>query len=232
MIMWLLGFGLIISTLFVMAILGSIFNWDSSVLSFFVSKIWLQLLIIYSLIYWVKTDIMDKRKEIKESKQVKKDIRIEHNEITKEIINIINEQLKKSLSNVKKEEYEENGKIYYMNRQNGTYFDWTVNERLPYFMVFYKDGSCGAIKVRIKTNGEVESYLYKYGEKMPFITETDKFKFNKRAVLELAVILTKVADEKNIFDESLNDMNTNIAVTDGDINEFLNVEEYTKNEEI
>lgn len=232
--MWLLGFGLIILALFVMAILGSIFNWDNSVLSFFVSKIWLPLLLAYGFIYWIKTDIIDRKKEKKKVNE-EQSIIVEHNEITKKIINIISEQLKENLSSVKQEEYEENGKVYYMNGQNGTFFDWTVNGRLPYFMVFYKDGSCGAIKVHIKTNGEVETYLYKYGENKPFITKTNAFKFNKRAVLELAVILTKVADEKNIFDKSLNDMNTNIVVTDNDINEFLKEEDDTlskKNEEI
>ena len=61
--MWLLGFGLIVFSLFIIAILGSVFNWENSVLIFFVSKIWLPILLMYGLIYWIKTNILDKRKE-------------------------------------------------------------------------------------------------------------------------------------------------------------------------
>ena len=61
--MWLIGFVLIISSLVMMAILGSVFNWDNSILNFFIQKIWMPIFMVYGLIYWIKTDIIDRKKK-------------------------------------------------------------------------------------------------------------------------------------------------------------------------
>ena len=48
-----------------------------------------------------------------------------------------------------------------MNSQNGTEFDWYVNDRLPSFMVFYNDkANLGAVKLHLNRNGTVSVYLY------------------------------------------------------------------------
>ena len=180
------------------------------------SLLFLFFIIYLAFVYFIK------RREIKNNKLIPQ--KIEHNEITKKIINLIDDQLNKNLPSVKKEEYEENGKVYYMNSQNGTYFDWTQNGRLPYLMVFYKDGSCGALKVHIMTNGNTKMYFYKYGEKVPFITK--KFKFDKNEILKLAIILIKNADDKGIGDSAINDINTNLEISNDEIKEFeeINIE--------
>ena len=69
--MWLIGFVFIVLALFVVAILESVFNWDHSVLSFFVRKIWLPILLVYGLIYWLKTEIINRNTET--SKKIKEE---------------------------------------------------------------------------------------------------------------------------------------------------------------
>ena len=86
------------------------------------------------------------------------------NRILNEIKKIIKQNIIEYLPEVKLEDLEENGAVYYMNEKNGTEFDWYVNEHLPSFMVFYNDKqNLGAAKLLIYTNGEV--VLYIYGEK-------------------------------------------------------------------
>ncbi len=188
-------------------ILVKLLNLDKTL---YTALLFLSSIVYFAFVYFIKS------RKTKNNKLIPQ--KIEHNEITKKIINLIREQLDENLPNVKKEEYEENGKVYYMNGQNGTYFDWTFNGRLPYFMVFYKDGSCGAIKVHIMTNGNTKMYFYKYGEKVPFITK--KFKFDKNEILKLAIILIKNADDKGIADSAINDINTNLEITNDEIKEF------------
>lgn len=86
------------------------------------------------------------------------------NRILNEIKKIIKQNIIEYLPEVKLEDLEENGAVYYMNEKNGTEFDWYVNEHLPSFMLFYNDKqNLGAAKLLIYTNGEV--VLYIYGEK-------------------------------------------------------------------
>ena len=68
------------------------------------------------------------------------------NTIISQIKAIINENINTYLPDQKREAFEENGAIYYMNGKNGTEFDWFVNERLSDFFVFYNDEeSLGAV---------------------------------------------------------------------------------------
>ncbi len=154
--------------------------------------------------------------------QNKSDIsmKVEHHATIEKIIKIIDTELKNNLPDVKKSDLEENGKIYYMNGQNGTLFDWVNNEKTSDFMCFYKDGSCGAIKLRINKNGTAHTYLYRYGEDSSFIDKEILNTFDKKEVYELVIILNNIMDNNGIFDRAINDYNSNIKVIDNDINEF------------
>ena len=44
--------------------------------------------------------------------------------------------IRENLPDLSFDDLEEGGKVYYMNGNNGTEFDWFVNEHLPSFMVF------------------------------------------------------------------------------------------------
>ena len=59
--------------------------------------------------------------------------------ILENIKRIIAESIKEHLTDVSVNELEGNGSLYYMNGQNGTSFDWHVNDRLSSFMSFYDD---------------------------------------------------------------------------------------------
>lgn len=44
------------------------------------------------------------------------------------------------------------GAIYYMNGNDGTFFDWTVNDRCCEFFVFYRSTELGFIKLFVNSN--------------------------------------------------------------------------------
>ena len=144
------------------------------------------------------------------------------NDTINKIIKIIHSEININLPNVNLSDLEENGKVYYINGQNGTLFDYYMNEKISDFMCFYKDGTCGIIKLRINKDGSSHIYLYNYGEKLPFIDKDILNQFTKDEVFNLAIILNKVMDEKGIFDKSINDYDFNIEINNKDMDEFLN----------
>lgn len=101
-----------------------------------------------------------------------------------------------------------------MNGKNGTIFDWTMNEKLSDFMCFYKDGSCGAIKLRVNKDGSSKVYLYNYGKGQSFIDKELLQAFDKNEVYEVAIILNSVMDRNGVFDGAINDYNSDIMITD------------------
>lgn len=150
------------------------------------------------------------------------------NNTINKIIQIINLEINNNLPNINLSDLEENGKVFYMNGQNGTLFDYNTNEKLSDFMCFYKDGTCGIIKLRINKDASSHIYLYRYGEKVPFIDKDLLNQFTKDEVFNLAIILNKVMDEKGIFDKSINDYDFSIEINNKDKDEFLN---YSNNNE-
>ena len=81
--------------------------------------------------------------------------------VLSEIRKIIDECMAQYLPNVKINDLEDEGAVFYMNAQNGTEFDWFVNDRLPFFMIFYNDeDNLGAAKLALNSNGEVQLFLY------------------------------------------------------------------------
>lgn len=141
--------------------------------------------------------------------------------IIKEIKSIIYENLEKYLPEIKMEQLEENGAIYYMNGKNGTEFDWYVNEKLSDFMIFYNDeDNMGAVKFTLYTDGSI--YIYFYGEQGKKLVkeigiESD---FEEYEILKLAVVLRNQADDKLIWDANIENINCDIDVSDEVIDEF------------
>ena len=155
------------------------------------------------------------------------------NRILKEIKEIIKQNIKEYLPEVKPSDLEENGTVYYMNGKNGTEFDWYVNEHLPSFMVFYNDKqNLGAAKLLIYTNGEV--ILYIYGDKgNKTIKEVQtSIKVTENELFNLAVILRSEADEKSAWDADIDKINTDVEMTKEQITKFQDTEQFmepTKN---
>lgn len=145
--------------------------------------------------------------------------------ILSEIKAIINKSISEYLPDVQSSELEENGNIYYMNGKNGTEFDWYVNEHISDFMVFYNDEkNLGAVKLTLYTDGKIAVYVY--GDKGNTLIRQIHTSVNITAqeLLNLAVILKKKADDKNIFDKGIDKIDSDICAGADDITEFQNNE--------
>ena len=143
------------------------------------------------------------------------------NKVLNEIKKLVNESISKYLPDVKSNDLEENGLIYYMNGKNGTEFDWYVNEHISDFMVFYGDEkNLGALKLTLYNDGNV--LIIVYGDKGNKIVQKIETTMNitKQEILDLAVMLKKEADDKKIFDKSIDMINSDIKVSEDEINEF------------
>ena len=149
------------------------------------------------------------------------------NKILEEIKKIISENITKYLPEVKLNELEENGAVYYMNGKNGTEFDWFVNEHLPNFMVFYNDEkNLGAVKLSIYDDGGILLYIYgEKGNKMVKEVQTS-IDVTKDEMLHLAVILKNTADDNKIWDANIDKINTEFEITDDKIKEFEDSKKY------
>ena len=150
------------------------------------------------------------------------------NRILDQVRTIIREGIKEYLPTVSPSELEENGMVYYMNGQNGTEFVWHVNEHLPYFMVFYNDKqNLGAAKLAIYKDGRVKLYLYgNQGKKMVKEINTT-IDATENELSNLAVILKNEADDKRIWEASIERINSDINPSTEQIQSFIKAEEYT-----
>ena len=149
------------------------------------------------------------------------------NEILKTLKSIIQENLKQYLPEVKQDELEEDGAIYYMNGKNGTEWDWYINEHLPNLMVFYNDEQqLGALKLTIYDKGDIEIYIYdEKGNNLKKEIHTS-IDIAEEEIFKLAVALKKETDDKRIWDENIEKINTEINISEEDINEFKKTKEY------
>ena len=150
------------------------------------------------------------------------------NKILDEVRTIIREGIKEYLPNVNPNDLEENGMVYYMNGQNGTEFEWHVNEHLPYFMAFYNDKqNLGVAKLSILKNGKVKLYLYgEHGKKLAKEIDTS-IDTTEDELFKLAVVLKNEADDKRIWDASIERINSDINPSNEQIQSFIKGEEYT-----
>ena len=108
------------------------------------------------------------------------------------------------LPEVTPQQLEQGGAVFYMNSQNGTEFDWYVNDRLPSFMVFYNDkANLGAVKLHLNRNGTVSVYLY--GEQGARLQkqETLPAEYTEEELLGLAVQLRQAADDQRRWDADI-----------------------------
>lgn len=148
------------------------------------------------------------------------------NKILEEIKRIIRENIQEVLPEVKPEDLEENGKIYYMNGQNGTEFDYYVNGNVSPFMVFYNDkDNMGIAKLFLSRDGSVSLYLYSEKGKNLLKTIDIQIDADKEDILRFAVMLKKQMDDKSNWDDSIDIINPNEEPTNDEIEEFKNEEE-------
>jgi len=147
------------------------------------------------------------------------------NKIFTEISKIAKENIRKYLPESLNNDLEENGKVYYMNDRNGSTFDYYVNNHFSPFMCFYDDEeNMGALKILLFIDGKIEVYIFKNHESRPFKEINTSIEVDNNEILELAVIMEKMEKNDN-WGFSIEDMDSDIQITENEINEFISQEE-------
>lgn len=103
---------------------------------------------------------------------------------------------------LKNENLVADGAVHYMNGNDGTDFDWVMNDHVCEFMVFYKASEQGALKVCYNKDGTEKIYFYKDLEWEPTAEEEKTCPFD---VAELAGYLYGTFDQHNIWDQPITD---------------------------
>ena len=129
------------------------------------------------------------------------------NQITKEVKKVINyiNECRKEFPDVKDSDLEKDGAIFYMNGNDGTDFDWEVNNRLCEFGIGVADGSVFAFKCHVNKDGSTECYCYPHGEMQP-VKIIEKNLFDKNEVNDLYLTMMKVADNKYLWDNTVEEL--------------------------
>ena len=91
------------------------------------------------------------------------------------------------------------GKIYYMNGNNGTDFDWRCNHRTCEFMVF-NDNKMGYIELIVCNDETIDVYVYQDGGKNPTQRLIRCYDENP---IEFANFLYRTFDKNGLWDESI-----------------------------
>ncbi len=107
--------------------------------------------------------------------------------------------------NISKENLEKNGSVIYANGNDGTDFDWAINNRLCEFGYGVKDGSVWAFKLHIYKDGQGDMYCYPNGESVPIDTITKQIMTDIEAA-ELKDLMQKNADDKGVWDRTLEEI--------------------------
>ena len=148
------------------------------------------------------------------------------NKIVEQILSIIKSNMDEYLPDVPSDQYEESGKVYYMNGRNGTEFEWHVNNCLPSFMVFYDDeDNLGAAKLVVNTDGEASLFLYGDHGKTAVKEIKTSLDVEKTELLKLAVCLSRNADDEEIWDAAIDRIDSDYEPDDEEIAEFNNGDE-------
>lgn len=105
-------------------------------------------------------------------------------------------------------------KIYYMNGNDGTDFDWKVNDHLCEFMMFYKETERGFIKVYVNRNGNIHGYIYNNKGKTGCDIEELS---NKKCLTEKEVqcfekLMCQIADRQDLYNEPISRMDFNYVL--------------------
>ena len=152
----------------------------------------------------------------------------EMNRILTELEQKIQECLRTYLPEIKETELEENGTVYYMNGKNGTEFDWYVNDRLSDFMVFYDDeDKLGAIKASVYRDGGMLIYVYDdQGKDVRQEIKDMYLDVTEEEMLKLAVMLRDAADDKRIWDASIQGLDTDTEPDSAAVEEFVTNGQY------
>lgn len=140
------------------------------------------------------------------------------NKVLEKVLKIVEEGIATYLTEVKISMLEENGKVYYMNGDDGTVFDWGTNKRLCEFMSFYDKTGNGAIKVNVLSSGAINVYLFK--DEQAYCFKEYQENITAEEALELAVLMYNIADKKSLYDKAIDSMDNNMLLAKEHYDEF------------
>ena len=136
------------------------------------------------------------------------------NQTLRELRTIADRERARFLPEVTAQNLEKSGALFYMNGQNGTEFDWYVNDRLSSFMVFYNDeANLGAVKLYLNRSATADVFLYGEQGKKFLKQVTVPVEVTEQELLELAVLLRREADDKRLWDADIEALNTDDVPT-------------------
>lgn len=147
------------------------------------------------------------------------------NVILDEIKSIMEQNKEQYLPQVKPSDWEENGAVYFMNSNDGTEFEWYVNDKLPPFMMFYDDeAKMGAVKLLLYRDGTVRVFVYDNAGKNMCKEVYTRIECGEEELLDLAVLLRHQAEDSGKWDTNIESLCTDICVSDEMRNSFLSHE--------
>lgn len=114
------------------------------------------------------------------------------------------DDIRKEYPDITNDMLDTNGAIHYMNGNDGTDFDWDVNDRLCEFYVFHKN-EYGFIKVLVSKNGEMSAYVYLDNGFASAIEVEPRYLYADD-VEDLCKVLYRNADCKSIWDEPIDNI--------------------------
>lgn len=82
------------------------------------------------------------------------------NVVKQQVLDYIKENIRNRFPEITDDMLIENGTIYYMNGNDGTNFDFDMNDRTCEFMSFYKSSDYGFFKVYVTRSGVIDGYAY------------------------------------------------------------------------
>ena len=97
------------------------------------------------------------------------------------------------------------GFITYANGNDGTDFDWVMNERLCEFGYGTPDGVRWAFKCLVYKDGNADIYCYPNGEMQPVET-VEKQIMTQRSATKLYHIMYKSTDSKDVWNANIDDI--------------------------
>lgn len=122
------------------------------------------------------------------------------------------------------------GKIYYMNGNDSTEFDWSVNDCLCEFMVFWKTSEVGYIKVSVNKSGVANWYVYDDGAWKPKASGNIQLVTEYEA-LTFAATMVVISDNKFLWDSKIDDLDWRIDTRSPIIHNYICAMQYDPEEE-
>lgn len=80
--------------------------------------------------------------------------------VKQQVLDYIKSNIRDRFPEIKDDMLIENGTVFYMNGNDGTGFDFSMNDRTCEFMSFYKSAEYGFFKIFVTRSGLIDGYAY------------------------------------------------------------------------